>query len=60
MILGPKETRKRFVMGVVMLAVSIAVFVALILAGLNRWWRLVLFFPFWMAALGFFQAKEKT
>ena len=60
MILGPKETRKRFVMGVVMLAVSIAALVALILAGSNRWWRAVLFFSFWMGALGLLQAKEKT
>ena len=60
MNLGPKETRRRLVMGVVMLAAGIGIAVVLILTGSPRWWRLVLFFPFWMAALGFFQAKEKT
>ena len=60
MNLGPKETRKRLVMGVVMLAAGVGIAFALIFAGTPRWWRLVVFFPFWMAALGFFQAKEKT
>ena len=60
MNLGPKETRKRLLMGVAMLAASCGIAVALILAGSSRWWRAVLFFPFWMGALGFFQAKEKT
>ena len=60
MNLGPKETRKRLVSGIVMLAAAVGIAVALILAGSSRWWRAVLFFPFWMAALGLFQAKEKT
>lgn len=60
MNLGPKETRKRLVMGVVMLAAGVGLAVALIGGGSDRWWRLVVFFPFWMGALGLFQAKEKT
>lgn len=58
--LGPKETRKRLVMGVVMLAAGVGIAVALILLGAPRPWRLVVFLPFWMAGLGLFQAKEKT
>lgn len=60
MNLGPKETRKRLVMGAVMLAAGVGIAAALVFAGTLRWWRLVVFFPFWMAALGLFQAKEKT
>ena len=60
MNLGPKQTRKRRVMGVAMLAAGVGIAVVLILTGSPRWWRAVLFFPYWMAALGFFQAKEKT
>jgi len=60
MNLGPKEARKRFVMGVVMFAAGLGLLVALVLAGVNPWWRTGLFLPFWMATLGFFQAKEKT
>jgi hypothetical protein len=26
----------------------------------DRFWRLLLFLPFWLAALGWFQAREKT
>ena len=47
-------------MGIVMLGAGVGIAAALILAGSPRWWRIVLFFPFWMAALGVFQAKEKT
>ena len=60
MNLGPKETRKRFMMGILMLGAGVGIAVALILTGSSRWWRAALFFPSWMAALGFFQAKEKT
>lgn len=60
MNIGPKESQKRLIMGVTMLAVGIAIAVALILLGLNRWWRIGLLLPFWMGSLGLFQAKEKT
>ena len=58
--IGPKEQRKRLVMGVVMLAAGFGIAIALILAGSSRWWRIVLFFPFWMGALGFTQAQKRT
>ena len=60
MNIGPKESQKRLIMGVTMLAVGIAIAVALILIDLNRWWRIGLLLPFWMGSLGLFQAKEKT
>jgi hypothetical protein len=58
--IGPKESRKRLIMGVVVLAVGIGVAIALIFTDLNRWWRIGLFLPFWMGALGLFQAMGKT
>ena len=60
MNLGPKETRKRLVMGILMLGAGVGIAIALIFAGTPRWWRFVVFFPFWMAGLGLYQAKEKT
>jgi len=60
MNIGPREQRKRLVMGAVMSAVAIITAGALIFFGLSRWWRAGVFFLFWFAALGFFQAKEKT
>ncbi len=58
--IGPGERRKRLWMGVTMLVVGALVALALILAGAQRWWRVALFIPFWMGALGLFQAREKT
>lgn len=58
--IGPREQRKRRVMGIVLLVVGIAL--ALVLVGYDapRWSRLILFLPFWFAGLGLFQAREKT
>ena len=53
--IGPRERRKRLKLGAVALAA--AVILAVILP---RTWRVVLFFPLWLAALGFFQARDKT
>ena len=58
--IGPGERRKRLLMGVTMLAVGASLALTLILIGAPRQWRLTLFLPFWMGALGFFQAREKT
>ena len=60
MNIGPKEARKRLAVGIVMLFVGAVAAVLLIRSDLSRWWRIVLFFPFWMGALGFFQDSEKT
>ncbi len=32
----------------------------LVVTGVGRAWRLALFLPFWLAALGWFQAREGT
>ena len=56
--LGPNERRKRLVFG----AVAFAGAGGLAVAGDTTavYQRIFLFVLFWIAALGFFQAKEKT
>jgi len=58
--IGPREQRKRRVLGIVALVIGVGLAAALIAYGAPRWTRLVLFFPIWMAGLGLFQAHEKT
>ena len=58
--IGPRERRKRRLLGIVSLTVAVGVAFALVILGAPRWSRLVLFFPLWMAGLGLFQAREKT
>ncbi len=58
--IGPKETRKRLLMGVVMVGVGVVLAVLFSHAGVSRGWYLGLFLPFWMGTLGFSQARKKT
>ena len=58
--IGPREIRKRRLMGVVALIVGVAIAFALIVFEAPRLVRLIVFFPIWMAGLGLFQAREKT
>lgn len=58
--IGLEGQRKRLEGGLAGLLVGTAASLALISSGINRWWRLFLFFPFWQGALGVFQARDKT
>ena len=58
--IGPKEARKRLLMGVSMLAIGVALAVIFTYAGVSRGWYSVLFLPFWMGTLALFQARKKT
>ena len=58
--IGPREQFKRRILGRVALIAAAALTVALIGYQAPRATRLVIFFPLWMSALGFFQAREKT
>lgn len=58
--IGPEGQRARLRGGLVALALGIAGTVALISSKASRWWRTLLFFPFWQGGLGVFQASEKT
>ncbi len=58
--IGPKEARKRLLMGVAMLAVGVVVAVTFAHAAVNRGWYAALFLPFWMGTLALSQARKKT
>jgi len=58
--IGPKEIRKRLLMGVGMLAVGVVLAVIFTHGGVSRGWYSVLFLPFWMGTLGISQARKKT
>jgi hypothetical protein len=58
--IGPKETRKRLLIGVAMLAVGAVLAVALAQEEVSRGWYAALFLPFWMGTLALCQARKKT
>ena len=58
--IGPKEIRKRVLLGVAMLAMGGVLTVIFTHAGISRWWYSVLFLPFWVGTLGISQARKKT
>lgn len=58
--IGPRERRRRLQAGMVGLAVALMGLAVLMIVGVGRVWRLVLVVPFWAAALGVFQARDKT
>ena len=58
--IGPREIRKRLLMGVAMLAVGVVLAVIFTHAGVSRGWYAALFLPFWMGTLGISQARKKT
>ncbi len=58
--IGPRERRKRRLLGIVSLTVGVAFAFVLVVYGVPRWERLVVFFPIWLAGLGLLQARERT
>lgn len=58
--IGILERRKRFILGLCLLATSIVLLFITQQQQLSLWWRLVLFFPLWISMLGFMQARAKT
>lgn len=58
--IGPRERRKRMRFGVALLVVGAGLAVVLVGLQADRLWRLVLFLPFWLGAVGVLQAREKT
>jgi hypothetical protein len=58
--IGPREQRKRRLLGIVSLTVGVGAAFVLVVYGAPRWSRLVVFFPVWMAGLGLLQARDKT
>lgn len=58
--LGPREIRKRRLMGIVALTIGAGLAFVLYVFEAPRFVRLFVFFPVWIAGLGLFQAREKT
>jgi hypothetical protein len=58
--IGPKETRKRLLMGVAMLAAGVILAVVFAHADVGRGWYAALFLPFWIGTLALSQARKKT
>jgi hypothetical protein len=58
--IGPGEQRKRRLMGIVALVAGVGVAFVLVVYGAPGFFRLVIFFPIWLAGLGLLQAREKT
>ena len=58
--IGPRERRRRRIVGIAMFAIAVIVAGGLMLAGAPRAWRLFMLFPAWVGSTGLFQAREKT
>jgi hypothetical protein len=58
--IGPREQRKRRMLGIVALTVGVAAAFVLVVMDAPRWSRAIVFFPVWIAGLGLMQAREKT
>lgn len=43
-----------------MLVIAVAAAIVMVSMGASRWLRMLLFIPFWLSMLGFFQARAKT
>jgi hypothetical protein len=58
--IGPSERRKRLWVGLTGFGLGIVIAIVLIGMDAPRLWRVPVFFPFWVGALGFVQARDKT
>ena len=58
--IGPREIRKRLLIGVAMLAVGVVLAVIFTHTDVSRGWYAALFLPFWMGTLHVSEARTKT
>jgi hypothetical protein len=58
--IGPRERRKRLVSGISALAASVVISFLFVFYGVRPVFRLPLFIPLFVGALGFFQARDRT
>lgn len=58
--IGPRGQTRRMRLGFVFLGVAILLGALLFVVGAGWGWRLALFVPLWIGALGIFQALDKT
>jgi hypothetical protein len=58
--IGLRGRQKRLVFGVVALFLSVVISAIFVIEGVRPIWRLTLFVPLFVGALGFFQARDRT
>jgi|KBSMisStaDraftv2_1062788.scaffolds.fasta_scaffold14548_5 hypothetical protein len=58
--IGPRGQQRRLTLGLLALGLAAASAFILFTTGAPKPWRLGLFLPIWLGALGVFQAREKT
>ena len=58
--ISPLERQKRLKYGIKQFVTTLVILGVLIAFHLNHFWRLPLLFMFWAAAVGYFQARDKT
>ena len=58
--ISPLERQKRLRFGIRQFFLTLVILAVLIVLHLNPLWRLPLLFMFWAAAVGYFQARDKT
>jgi hypothetical protein len=58
--IGPRERRKRVVIGSLSLVVALGLYVMLIALQVERIWRLPLFLPIWFWLLAWLEARGST
>jgi hypothetical protein len=58
--ISPKERQLRMRFGIAQMVFGVIVLVILVVLNVNPLWRLPLVFLFGAAAVGYFQAKDKT
>lgn len=58
--ISPLERQKRLRFGISQFIATLVILGVLMTLGADRLWRLPLLFIFWAAAVGYFQARDKT
>lgn len=58
--IGPRGRKRRLGFGLVAFGISAVAAAWLIAGGASPRWRLALFLPLFVAALGYFQARDRT
>lgn len=58
--IGPRGRRHRIRFGVAAFGAAAFLAIVLLLFDAPRWWRLAVFLPAWIGALGVIQARDKT
>jgi hypothetical protein len=58
--ISPLERQKRLRFGISQFVITLVILGLMMALGADRLWRLPLLFMFWAAAVGYFQAHDKT